>query len=234
MTTPRDVLHRLLAHDATRPRLTWYGGDGERVELSARVLENWVAKAANLLLEEADLEVGGSVRLDLPRGHWRGAYWALATWSCGATLRLDDTETDAFVTSDAEAAAASGATLRVLVTPGALARSHPGEVPVGVVDEAAELATYPDRFVPAGEPSMTAPALVGADGRPYAYAGLVPTDDAVDGVRRHLDATALEPGELLRALLATWAARGSVVVTCGVPEERLEGLLASEAVDFTD
>ncbi len=45
------VLAAATASDPGRPRLTWYGADGERVELSARVLENWVAKTANLLVE---------------------------------------------------------------------------------------------------------------------------------------------------------------------------------------
>ena len=33
------------------PALTWYGPDGERVELSQRVLANWVTKAMNLLTD---------------------------------------------------------------------------------------------------------------------------------------------------------------------------------------
>ena len=49
----------------------------ERVELSARVLENWVAKTANLLVEELDVEVGDPVLLALP-AHWRTVAWRLA------------------------------------------------------------------------------------------------------------------------------------------------------------
>ncbi|MDQ6715007.1 MAG: TIGR03089 family protein, partial [Actinomycetota bacterium] len=44
----------MLRRDATRPRLTFYDDAdgptrGERIELSAKVLANWVAKGANLL-----------------------------------------------------------------------------------------------------------------------------------------------------------------------------------------
>ena len=43
-------------------------------------------------------------------------------------------------------AADSAATLRILVALPALARSFPGQAPAGVVDEAAELATYGDHY----------------------------------------------------------------------------------------
>jgi hypothetical protein len=64
---------------------------GERIELSAKVLANWVAKAANLLQDEFDVSGGTSVRLALP-AHWRTAYWALACWSVGATVLLGTPE----------------------------------------------------------------------------------------------------------------------------------------------
>ena len=32
----------LISSDPGRPRLTWYGDDAERVELSGAVLQNWV------------------------------------------------------------------------------------------------------------------------------------------------------------------------------------------------
>ena len=54
---PADLLRRLLADDPTRPRLTWYDDEpgptqGERIELSAKVLVNWVSKAANLMQDD--------------------------------------------------------------------------------------------------------------------------------------------------------------------------------------
>jgi len=72
-----------------RPFLTWYGHDGERVELSATVTANWVTKTANLLVEEFDAGPGTLVRLHLPP-HWRTAVWALATWRVGAGVLLED------------------------------------------------------------------------------------------------------------------------------------------------
>src|SRR5688572_18938796 len=81
-----DLL-RLITRDPGRPRLTWYGDDGERVELSGAVLENWVNKTTNLLVEEFDAEPGTRVVIDLPV-HWRTVVWALAVWRVGATAVL--------------------------------------------------------------------------------------------------------------------------------------------------
>ena len=81
-TTVPQLLAALAASDPGRPRLTWYDDApgptrGERIELSARVLANWVAKAANLLVDELDIEPGDQVVIALPT-HWRAAYWLLA------------------------------------------------------------------------------------------------------------------------------------------------------------
>ena len=94
MPTPADVLAQLVRSDPARPRVTFYDDSvnaGERIELSAKVLANWVSKAANLLTEELEIERGDVVRLDLPAQHWRSLYWALAVWSVGATLDVSPT-----------------------------------------------------------------------------------------------------------------------------------------------
>ena len=92
MSSPADVLHHLVTTDPGRPRITVYDDTdsptrGERVELSARVLANWVAKAANLLQDDLDVTPGSVVRLDLPP-HWRTLYWAFAVWSVGACVEV--------------------------------------------------------------------------------------------------------------------------------------------------
>lgn len=86
-TPPAHIadLQHLITRDPGRPRVTWYGDDSERVELSGAVLHNWVSKTVNLLVEEFDAAPGSRVLLDLPT-HWRAIVWALATWRTGATL----------------------------------------------------------------------------------------------------------------------------------------------------
>jgi len=90
--TPASVLAEILRSDPARPRVTFYEDTdgptrGERIELSGKVLANWVAKAGNALQDEYDLGPGSVVRLSLPP-HWRAVYWAFAIWSVGATVDL--------------------------------------------------------------------------------------------------------------------------------------------------
>ncbi len=53
-----ELMTALRSGQSTSPRLTWYGPDAERVELSGRVLDNWVAKTSNLFQDELDAEPG--------------------------------------------------------------------------------------------------------------------------------------------------------------------------------
>ncbi|QGN56671.1 TIGR03089 family protein [Nostocoides sp. HKS02] len=215
MRTPPDLLAAMLRSDPARPRVTFYDDtpgptSGERIELSAKVLGNWVSKAANALQDEWDLGPGSRVQLVLPP-HWRALYWSLAVWSVGATVQLDGASHDLLVTDDL-ALVRPDDTPAVLVTLPALARSAAAPVPPGVMDEARELATYADQFSAWDEPSPAESALT-TDGAPTAYASVVPAAAWPESVRVHT-ATA-ELGELLRTALAAWAVDGSVVLSRG-------------------
>ncbi|MEO6412044.1 MAG: TIGR03089 family protein [Pedococcus sp.] len=213
--TPAEVLAAMLRSDPARPRVTFYEDSpgptqGERIELSAKVFTNWVNKAANALQDEWDMAPGSRVRLALPP-HWRSLYWALAVWSVGATVVLDDARADLVVTDDAEVAAASSVPT-VLVTLAALARGASAPVPPGAMDEARELATYADQFSPWEEATPSDLALRDA-GREAAYEDVVPQRDWARGVRVHTSETLL--GSFLATTLTAWAADGSVVLSRG-------------------
>ncbi len=160
---PDDVhglLRTLLAEDPGRPRLTWYGPGGERVELSARVLENWVAKTANLIVDELDAGPGSLLLLDLPP-HWRTVTWLLATWSVGACAVLpgnDGPEPDAVISTDPSASGGPGLPVVAVALP-ALATSFGPELPRGAIDAAAAVRSHPDLFVPLVRPAPGDPAL---------------------------------------------------------------------------
>lgn len=205
----------MLRSDPTRPRITYYDETGspthgERIELSARVLANWVSKAANLLQDEWDAAPGCVVRLDLP-AHWRSAYWALAVWAVGATVRLGEGDADAVVTDSPGLAGSFAADGRdaALVTLPALAR-RAAEVPPGVVDEAAEIANQPDVFEPRESADDDDLALL-VEGAATTYAELVEPGPAK--ARVHV----VEPdlAAYLHTCLGTWAGDGSVVLTRG-------------------
>jgi uncharacterized protein (TIGR03089 family) len=215
MRTPADVLADLLRADPARPRVTFYEDTpgptaGERIELSGKVLANWVSKAANALQEEWDVAPGQTVRLALPP-HWRSLYWALAVWSVGACATLDDSEADVLVTDD-PALAGAAEVPAVLVTLAALARSAPDGTPAGVVDEARELSTYADQFAAWEEPDAGDLALRTVS-RSATYADVVPQLDWPEGTRLHTRSPVLE-GVLLDAL-AVWARGGSLVLSRG-------------------
>lgn len=214
--TPADVLAQLLRSDPARPRVTWYDDTpgptaGERIELSAKVLANWVSKAANALQDEFDVEPGSTVRLALPP-HWRALYWALAVWSVGGCVSVEqgDSDPDLTITDDPEVA--GDATAGVLVTLPALARAASELPPTGVMDEARELSTFGDQFTAWEEPSDDDPALRTAAGT-TAYQAVVPQRDWPQGARLHTRSADLE--QVLLDALAVWALDGSLVLSRG-------------------
>lgn len=247
MTRPDTLLTSLQRSDAARPRITTYDDTdsptrGERIELSARVLSNWVAKAANALQEDYDIEPGSRVRLALPP-HWRTAYWSLAVWAVGGTVVLDGSEPAEVCVSDdpallAEFIESSGAGAgAILVTLAALARRADAEVHDGVMDEAAQLATYGDQFDPWAEADDDDPALV-TGGETIAYADLLEwagtgEAEALDqGSRAHI--STYDTGLFLKILLSAWSCDGSVVLSRGQPSaETLAERLLTEAVTHT-
>jgi uncharacterized protein (TIGR03089 family) len=231
---PADVaglLRAIVVTDPTRPRLTWYGADGERVELSGKVLDNWVAKAANLLVEEVDAGPDRRIAIDLPTG-WRAAVWLLATWSTGACAVLPGNrdvagdpadeatgDLDAWVSdrpgSPAAAAAADAGALLIAVALPALAASFGPGLPPGALDAAVEGRGRGDVFLPLVPPLPTDPALQ-RPGRPaLSHGELAPAAAAAagdlglaSGVRLLTDAGPAQ----VEPLLAAWWSGGSVVL----------------------
>jgi uncharacterized protein (TIGR03089 family) len=238
-TAPRAVLAALVAADPGRPRVTYYDDTrgptgGERIELSARVLANWVAKAANLLQDDLDAGPGTIVRLDLPP-HWRTLYWALGVWTVGATVELSDplrdhgARADILVTDDPVRHRPADAHRLVVVTLAALARRAPGALPPGAIDEARDLAGHGDVVEPWDEPEPGDPALV-AGGATTSYAQLIPVPRQPERVYTATTDTA----DFLRTALEVYASGGSLVLSRGgldpgVPTARL----ASEGVTRT-
>ena len=245
MRTPASVLAEILRADPARPRVTFYEDtagptQGERIELSGKVLANWVSKAGNALQDEYDLGPGSVVRLCLPP-HWRALYWALAVWSVGGTLDLavgsnPDRQAqqahDLLICEDPEVIAATGARTPhdvVLVTLAALARVHPGRVPPGAMDEARELATYGDQFSAGADPAPDDLALI-TNGAQTQYRSVVPHREWPANARVNLVG---DLSSVLESTLAAWAVDGSVVLSRNgryAGGESPPGRLASERV----
>lgn len=229
MTTPAiDLMTSLRSGNSTSPRLTWYGPDSERVELSGKVLDNWVAKTSNLLQDELDAEPGMRLALDLP-AHWKGLVWALAAWQLGLETVLNGGEADLLATARPEPAAGKYNAVVAVALP-ALAMRWAGELPAGCVDYAAEVRSHGDVFMQHTEADPSACAIVGQDGRRHSH------QDLLDGfavaheesVRLHIPGRDGLEAALANALGA-WRLGGSVVMTH--PDvEPTEKLLAAERI----
>ena len=205
------VLSTLANWEPSAPRLTWYGEEGERVELSGRVLTNWVVKAANLLVSECDATSGSRVQIDLP-AHWRLLVWTLGAWAVGADTRLSEekTSSDVVVTDRVDRWLDGGADELVAVTLPALARAWPTALPPGAIDGAAELMGQPDEPLFAAAPPRRTPM-------------------AADPAARVL-LLAEDPSTLVRQAWAAWSQGGSVVVATPRDEAELASIRDQEAV----
>nr|WP_279672549.1 TIGR03089 family protein [Flexivirga meconopsidis] len=196
----------LRTNDPGRPLLTWYDDStGERIELSARTLLNWVAKAGNWLDLEAAAEPGGVLALTVPADHWRAVYWALAGWSRGLTVDLTGGAGDATVGLDTGPAGAD------------------------LVEPAASLAASPLQAMPDAPPPPvgtfddSTPAITAAR---TTYADLSAAEIAQDArvLVEHADAALL--ATVVRVLLAG----GSVVIQRSADRSRRDDRLAAEGV----
>ncbi len=229
MTTPvLDLMASLRSGNSTAPRLTWYGPEAERVELSGRVLDNWVAKTSNLLQDELDAVPGMRLRLDLPT-HWKAVVWALSAWQLGLETILDGGSADFLVTADPASAGEQNDAVIAVALP-ALAMRWPGELPSGYLDYAAEVRSHGDVFMPHADPVPSGCAIVGSDGRRHLHRDLLEgfAVSHEEGVRLHIPA-----GEGLEAALSNalgaWTRDGSVVLTH--PDVELtERLLSAERI----
>jgi uncharacterized protein (TIGR03089 family) len=104
--TPEACFAAALARDPGRPLVTFYDTvTGERIELSAKSMANWVAKTHHMIVDTLGLGVGDSAFVDLPL-HWMAAPVLLGCWSAGLRIVAHIADADcAFVAGDAIGAA---------------------------------------------------------------------------------------------------------------------------------
>ncbi|WP_377271056.1 TIGR03089 family protein [Peterkaempfera sp. SMS 1(5)a] len=243
--TPADLLRSALDGDPARPLVTFYDdGTGERVELSVKTFDNWVAKTSNLLQDELGAGPGDTAALLLP-AHWQTAVWLLACWSVGVTAAPggDPAAADLVVSGPdgLEAAqACSGERVALALRP--LGGRFP-QRPAGFLDYATEVPAQADRFAPYSPVDPDAPALsIGAGGPELRLTG----EEAVQQARAGATRLGVGPGDrvlstlpydswegLEAGLLAPLAAGGSVVLcrnSGALTAEQWEKRISSERV----
>jgi uncharacterized protein (TIGR03089 family) len=239
--TPADLLRSALATDPARPLITYYDdATGERVELSVKTFDNWVAKTANLLQDDLAAAPDDRAALLLP-AHWQTAIWLFACWSVGLTVCPggDPAEASLVVSGpDTLEAALACPGERVALALRPLGGRFP-ELPDGFLDYAAEVPAQGDRFVPYAPVDPDRPALV-IDGEQLTGA------QAVSLAAEQAVQLRLGPGDRVLSTLSfdDWAglgggllaplAAGASVVLCRnsekLADEVLEARIASERV----
>jgi uncharacterized protein (TIGR03089 family) len=214
MTVTDALLAPLLAGDPARPLITFYDdATGERIELSGATFGNWVAKTANLLRDECDVEPGTPVAVLLP-AHWQTAAALCAVWACGAEVVADAAGAEVALADADHLDAAAGAGVVVGFSLDAFGRGL-DDLPGGAVDYATEVRVHGDHFDPLAPVPDDGPALAGTDVAGVVAAararaaelGLGPTDR----VLATADWPVATGGGLLDGFLAVLAAGASLV-----------------------
>lgn len=215
MTVTDALLGPLLAADPARPLITFYDdATGERIELSGATFDNWVAKTANFLRDECDVEPGATVAVLLP-AHWQCAAALCAVWSCGARAVGVAAGADVALASEDALAAAADADLVVGFSLDAFGRGLGAALPAGALDFAGEVRVHGDHFAASTPIADTTPALGDAD--VATVVGLARTRAAELGLARgdRVLSTADWPiapaGGLVDGFLAVLAAGASLV-----------------------
>jgi uncharacterized protein (TIGR03089 family) len=152
------LLRPMLAAAPGRPLITHYDDDaGTRVELSVATLANWVAKTANWLTAEHDVEPGTPIAVQLPP-HWQTAGILLGAWWCGAHIVPDPTA--AALTFLPPNGSAPGAPLVAIASLDPMGRDlGPASE---TLDYIAESRLHPDDYLPLISVPGNTPALAGS------------------------------------------------------------------------
>ena len=153
----------LAGNQTQRPLITFYGPAGERVELSARTLQNWQCKLANLYRYQYGVDQASTVAVR-PFPHWAIAPIVAAVGWVGAQVTLEadaNPECALAIISDQDLSDLPPATEVTVASQSLLAEPMTELLPVGVDDLFADVRMQPDQF---GQPVLPFPnVLTGAD-----------------------------------------------------------------------
>jgi uncharacterized protein (TIGR03089 family) len=235
-STVAQALRSLLAGDPAQPLVTYLGPGGERTELSIRTFENNVAKAANLLRDDAGVTAASRVALLLPV-HWQTAVWMGACAATGCVAWLEGDPTDPSV----EVSVTGPQRLDAARAPLALATSlHPfglpftTPLPAGLLDAAVEVRAHGDRFTPYDDVPGDA-GWIAWDDRTWtqatalAEAGLLADSIGLAAGGRVLcDATRTDARSAVLAVLALPLAVGGSVVLLADPDADVDATAVRE------
>jgi uncharacterized protein (TIGR03089 family) len=235
-----DLLRARARRLGAEPLVTYYDlSSGERTELSATSMLNWVDKTSNLLVDELMLEVGSLVDLRLARsapGHWITLALELAAWQIGAVVRVsgEPGPTDLLVLGpDWAEQDRSGAEAVLACSLHPLGLGFPTALPPEVLDFTLEVRGQSDHHA-ASPRSLVELAWVDDDRR-LTHANLVSVEQ--DGTAARRLVTVAEPWPTVRdAVLVPLLTGGSAVIVAGSAadgsdQDRRQRIVETERVD---
>jgi len=236
-----SALSSALAADPGRPLVTYYDlGAGERIELSVKTFDNWVAKVANLLGDDLGLEAGQRIRVELPP-HWLSTVTVVAAWAAGLQVVMPESACPADVCvvgpTALETAGNRSAGIVVACSLRPLGGAFVEPLPAGWLDFGREVGGQPDMLLLDHHVASGDVALQQAGGA-LTHAEL--TREGLRGAER----TGLRPGGrlltnanpasspgLFSALVAPLVTASSVVLVYGADRSTRTRIAAQEQAD---
>lgn len=145
-STPEALFAARLAADPGAPLVTFYDDEsGERAELSAKSLGNWVAKTHFLLLDELALAPGDRACVRLPV-HWLAAPILLGCWFAGLEVVTAPEQADVVIADAVSLAGMDLAAVEDVFSVSLLSMARPSTPPPGASDYATSVRPMPDNW----------------------------------------------------------------------------------------
>lgn len=144
--TPERFFADLLAAEPGRPFVTYYDeASGERTELSAKSLANWVAKTHHLLGDELGLGAGDTALVALP-AHWISVPALLGCLTAGLAVDPAAGDADVAFVAPQTVATAAGIIDVYAVAPASAATGFGATAPEGTHDYVASVRPQADAW----------------------------------------------------------------------------------------
>lgn len=163
------VFERAAGIDLTRPFITYYDdATGECTELSYATFDNWIAKTANLIVDDAGAQAGDIASVDMPP-HWLTGAIMIACWHAGLAIDHAGAAGELVFASVDRLSGETGAPQTYAVSTAPLAMGLRGDEvsaaqAAGADDFLTEVRAHGDHFRPSTPLDADSAALVGLPG----------------------------------------------------------------------
>lgn len=223
--SPEGLFAAVLSAQPSRPLVTYYDEvRGERTELSARSLGNWVAKTHFLLVDGLGLGVGDVAFVDLPT-HWISVPALLGCWTAGLEVATDPARADVAFVGPEGVASADGVPDVFAVAPDSAAVGLGAGLPAGAQDYVLAVRPQADAWAsvrpPAGpgDPALdgSSRAAVAAEAVDVAARNEWPSGARVLTTRSWRGAR-----DWIETMLAPMAVTGSLVIVRGADRSTVQ------------